>query len=68
VSEITILEPSENLPIIGQHERNGRNAVTLWLQGFRSETPGAHIGGSWRPLPPSQGMMSSTLAPHGCFA
>jgi integrase/recombinase XerC len=37
MSEITVLEPSENLPIIGQHERNARNAVTLWLQGFRSE-------------------------------
>jgi hypothetical protein len=37
MSEIAVLEPSENLPIIGQHEGNSRNAVTLWLQGFRSE-------------------------------
>jgi integrase/recombinase XerC len=37
VTEISVLTPGENQPVLGQHERNARNAVTLWLQGFRSE-------------------------------
>ncbi len=35
--EITTLEPTENLPAIPDPKRHARNALTLWLQGFRSE-------------------------------
>lgn len=37
MTEIITLEAAENLPAITESIRQARNALTLWLQGFRSE-------------------------------
>jgi integrase/recombinase XerC len=36
MSEITPINAAKYLPAIGEYERNARNAIALWLAGFRS--------------------------------
>lgn len=38
MAEITVLEPAQNLPAIGETARRGmRSAIELWLAGYASD-------------------------------